>query len=121
MKHSYICIITLKQQLKQGIMTTINFQEIRDQIIEKGLMRREDAETAWSQISITGEFTRSGDIYIENTYAGLAGKGLSFKGLKTEVELPEVVIFDTDEETEEAFKASIEAMYPGVVISVRID
>ena len=103
-------------------MTTLNFNEIRLEILNAGFIT-EDAIINANQnaISITGEFTRNGGIEIDSKKVGVFGEDVFFKGIEMDIELPEIVIGDDDDETEENFKKAIQEMYPSLTIWLRID
>ena len=69
-KTVYICFV-IQSQLKQRNMTTIDFQDIKNEIITRGLANVTDANAATQKvIAVTGEWRRDNTIAIINIGAG---------------------------------------------------
>jgi hypothetical protein len=101
--------------------TAINFEQIKTQLVTSGDMRAEDAPLATSNaIVVAGEYGRSGSINVTSTRAGVHGPDVPLKTVRANIELPNVVVGASYAETLDAFKSSIEAMYPGVDVYINV-
>lgn len=73
-------------------------------------------------IIVSGTWTRTGDVKIESIRAGFEHnlfEGMFF-GVRVQIDLPEVVIGEDDDITEQNWKSSIEQAFSGVKISLNI-
>lgn len=102
-------------------MTTLDFNQIRRELLEKGLISVEAMEMATKEaISITGQFDGCGGIDIKSVSAGIFGNGVFFKGIRVKIDLPEIEQ-SNDDEAESKFKADLKKMYPDYTILLKID
>ena len=100
--------------------TVINLSEITSTLVENGTVLVEAIEGAIPIISIEAERKRDGGIRITKKTVGVRKVGYFFKGLNIDIELPEVVICATKQETDETFKAAIETMYPEFTVWLKV-
>ena len=93
----------------------INFDEIKQQLVETGHCYQQDIDAATQQvISIEGEWNRDGSATITKTRAGwLVGNFI--RTMPTSIQLPSVSNFD-----DAALKSAIESQFPGVMVKVNI-
>lgn len=103
-------------------MTTINKNEIRNEIVTLGLITK-DALLKCNHfaIHISGEYDRNDNITNIKTTVGIYGEDVFFKGLPMSIDLPEFEVMEDLDEAEKSFKNDIQEMYPDFKIFLRID
>ena len=99
-----------------------NLSEIKNELIQKGLMYQDHAEKANQQlILITGEWTRDNKISNLKKLQGLSGEGIIPKYVNDDYEIPTLIQSDDLDEVEERFKKDLMTMYPNHRVGIRID